>query len=167
MFEESPERLCLFAERVMAAPESLASGRVLPGGLDPIALHPPKALFSAARNIEDGGSLTIMATALVETGSRMDETIAEELGRLAGMRLRLDRDLAHHRIFPAADVNASGTQQEQILLGTEEYAIVSRLREILRRMDRRQAIEVLLGKLAETKTNSEFLLQVSKTTSGG
>ncbi|GAA4619466.1 hypothetical protein GCM10023195_88020 [Actinoallomurus liliacearum] len=146
----------------LAAP---ASGRVLPGGLDPIALHPPKALFSAARNIEDGGSLTIMATALVETGSRMDETIAEELGRLAGMRLRLDRDLAHHRIFPALDVNASGTQQEQILLAPEEHAIVSRLHEMLRRMDRRQAIEALLAKLTETKSNAEFLLQLSR--SGG
>ncbi len=148
----------------LAAP---ASGRILSGGVDAAALYPPKKFFGAARNIENGGSLTILATALVETGSKMDEVIFEEFKGTGNMELRLNRSLADKRIFPAVDVNGSGTRREEILMARDEMAIVYKLRRVLGALDTQQAIELLLGKLRETKTNVEFLLQVQKTTPGG
>lgn len=139
-----------------------ASGRLLPGGLDPLSLYPVTSLFTAARNVEGGGSLTVLATSLVGTGSRMDETVAEELGRLATMRLRLNRDIAARRIFPAFDLHVSGTQNEDLLLAAEELALVTRLQAAVRSMDRQQALEFLMHKLGETKSNIEFLLSVAK-----
>lgn len=141
-----------------------ASGRILSGGVDSTALYPPKKFFGAARNIEDGGSLTILATALVETGSRMDEVIFEEFKGTGNMELKLDRRLADKRIFPAVDVDASGTRKEELLLGAEELKIVWKLRRVLHALDQQQSIELLLNKLRETKSNYEFLLQVQKTT---
>ena len=140
------------------------SGRILSGGVDSAALYPPKRFFGAARNIENGGSLTILATALVETGSRMDEVIFEEFKGTGNMELKLDRKLADKRIFPAVDVDASGTRKEEILMAPDELKIVWKLRRVLHALDQQQAIELLLGKLRETKTNVEFLLQVQKTT---
>ncbi|RBM20445.1 transcription termination factor Rho [Streptomyces sp. PT12] len=145
----------------LAAP---ASGRILSGGVDSAALYPPKKFFGAARNIEDGGSLTILATALVETGSRMDEVIFEEFKGTGNMELKLDRKLADKRIFPAVDVDASGTRKEEILMGSEELAIVWKLRRVLHALDQQQAIELLLDKMKQTKSNAEFLLQIQKTT---
>ncbi|WP_425246434.1 transcription termination factor Rho [Streptomyces sp. NEAU-NA10] len=145
----------------LAAP---ASGRILSGGVDSTALYPPKRFFGAARNIEDGGSLTILATALVDTGSRMDEVIFEEFKGTGNMELKLDRKLADKRIFPAVDVDASGTRKEEILLGNEELAIVWKLRRVLHALDQQQAIELLLDKMKQTKSNAEFLLQIQKTT---
>ncbi|MFD7814146.1 transcription termination factor Rho [Streptomyces sp. NPDC059785] len=145
----------------LAAP---ASGRILSGGVDSTALYPPKRFFGAARNIEDGGSLTILATALVDTGSRMDEVIFEEFKGTGNMELKLDRKLADKRIFPAVDVDASGTRKEEILLGGEELAIVWKLRRVLHALDQQQAIELLLDKMKQTKSNAEFLLQIQKTT---
>jgi len=148
----------------LAAP---ASGRILSGGVDAAALYPPKRFFGAARNIEDGGSLTILATALVETGSKMDEVIFEEFKGTGNMELRLNRSLADKRIFPAVDVNASGTRREEILMARDELQVVYKLRRVLGALDQQQAIELLLGKLRDTKSNVEFLLQVQKTTPGG
>ncbi|MPY49525.1 transcription termination factor Rho [Streptomyces acidicola] len=145
----------------LAAP---ASGRILSGGVDSTALYPPKRFFGAARNIEDGGSLTILATALVDTGSRMDEVIFEEFKGTGNAELKLDRKLADKRIFPAVDVDASGTRKEEILLGNEELAIVWKLRRVLHALDQQQAIELLLDKMKQTKSNAEFLLQIQKTT---
>ncbi|MFJ6603523.1 transcription termination factor Rho [Streptomyces lydicus] len=145
----------------LAAP---ASGRILSGGVDSTALYPPKKFFGAARNIEDGGSLTILATALVETGSRMDEVIFEEFKGTGNMELKLDRKLADKRIFPAVDVDASGTRKEEILMGSDELAIVWKLRRVLHALDQQQAIELLLDKMKQTKSNAEFLLQIQKTT---
>ncbi|MFF5256896.1 transcription termination factor Rho [Streptomyces leeuwenhoekii] len=145
----------------LAAP---ASGRILSGGVDSTALYPPKRFFGAARNIEDGGSLTILATALVDTGSRMDEVIFEEFKGTGNMELKLDRKLADKRIFPAVDVDASGTRKEEILLGAEELGIVWKLRRVLHALDSQQAIELLLDKMKQTKSNAEFLLQIQKTT---
>ncbi|MGK5731156.1 transcription termination factor Rho [Streptomyces sp. URMC 124] len=145
----------------LAAP---ASGRILSGGVDSTALYPPKKFFGAARNIEDGGSLTILATALVETGSRMDEVIFEEFKGTGNMELKLDRKLADKRIFPAVDVDPSGTRKEEILLGGEELAIVWKLRRVLHALDSQQAIELLLDKMKQTKSNAEFLMQIAKTT---
>ncbi|MEU7578213.1 transcription termination factor Rho [Streptomyces sp. NPDC041068] len=145
----------------LAAP---ASGRILSGGVDSTALYPPKRFFGAARNIEDGGSLTILATALVDTGSRMDEVIFEEFKGTGNMELKLDRKLADKRIFPAVDVDASGTRKEEILLGSDELAIVWKLRRVLHALDQQQAIELLLDKMKQTKSNAEFLLQIQKTT---
>ncbi|WP_240135015.1 transcription termination factor Rho [Streptomyces sp. MUM 178J] len=145
----------------LAAP---ASGRILSGGVDSTALYPPKRFFGAARNIEDGGSLTILATALVDTGSRMDEVIFEEFKGTGNMELKLDRKLADKRIFPAVDVDASGTRKEEILLGGEELGIVWKLRRVLHALDQQQAIELLLDKMKQTKSNAEFLLQIQKTT---
>ncbi|WP_407675010.1 transcription termination factor Rho [Phaeacidiphilus oryzae] len=145
----------------LAAP---ASGRILSGGVDSTALYPPKKFFGAARNIENGGSLTILATALVETGSRMDEVIFEEFKGTGNMELKLDRKLADKRIFPAVDVDASGTRKEEILMGSEELAIVWKLRRVLHALDQQQAIELLLDKMKETKSNGEFLMQIAKTT---
>ncbi len=145
----------------LAAP---ASGRILSGGVDSTALYPPKRFFGAARNIEHGGSLTILATALVETGSRMDEVIFEEFKGTGNMELKLDRRLADKRVFPAVDVDASGTRKEELLMTPEELKIVWKLRRVLHALDQQQAIELLLGKLRETQSNYEFLLQVQKTT---
>jgi transcription termination factor Rho len=141
-----------------------ASGRILSGGVDSAALYPPKKFFGAARNIEDGGSLTVIATALVETGSRMDEVIFEEFKGTGNMELKLDRRMADKRIFPAVDVDASGTRKEEILLAPEELKIVWKLRRVLHALEPQQAIELLLTKLRDTKTNLEFLMQVQKTT---
>ncbi|WP_435852719.1 transcription termination factor Rho [Streptomyces vietnamensis] len=147
----------------LAAP---ASGRILSGGVDSTALYPPKRFFGAARNIEDGGSLTILATALVDTGSRMDEVIFEEFKGTGNMELKLDRKLADKRIFPAVDVDASGTRKEEILLGSDELSITWKLRRVLHALDQQQAIELLLDKMKQTKSNGEFLLQIQKTTPG-
>jgi len=145
----------------LAAP---ASGRILSGGVDSTALYPPKRFFGAARNIENGGSLTILATALVETGSRMDEVIFEEFKGTGNMELKLDRKLADKRIFPSVDVDASGTRKEELLMAPDELKIVWKLRRVLHALDQQQAIELLLTKLRETKSNLEFLLQIQKTT---
>jgi transcription termination factor Rho len=145
----------------LAAP---ASGRILSGGVDSSALYPPKRFFGAARNIEHGGSLTIISTALVETGSRMDEVIFEEFKGTGNMELRLRRDLADKRIFPAVDVDASGTRREEILVSREELAVMWQLRRVLSALEPQQAIELLLDKLKSTKSNIEFLMQVQKTT---
>ncbi|CAM5468143.1 putative Transcription termination factor Rho [Streptomyces afghaniensis 772] [Streptomyces afghaniensis] len=145
----------------LAAP---ASGRILSGGVDSTALYPPKRFFGAARNIEDGGSLTILATALVDTGSRMDEVIFEEFKGTGNAELKLDRKLADKRIFPAVDVNASGTRKEEILLASDELSIVWKLRRVLHALDQQQAVELLLDKMKQTKSNAEFLMQIQKTT---
>ncbi len=145
----------------LAAP---ASGRILSGGVDSTALYPPKKFFGAARNIENGGSLTILATALVETGSRMDEVIFEEFKGTGNMELKLDRRLADKRIFPAVDVDASGTRKEELLMSNDELKIVWKLRRVLHALDQQQSIELLLGKLRENDNNLDFLLQVQKTT---
>ncbi|MDQ0371746.1 transcription termination factor Rho [Cellulomonas humilata] len=147
----------------LAAP---ASGRILSGGVDASALYPPKRFFGAARNIEHGGSLTILASALVETGSKMDEVIFEEFKGTGNMELRLSRSLADKRIFPAVDVNASGTRREEILMPHDELKIIYKLRRVMGALDQTQAIELLIGKLKDTKSNVEFLLQVQKTTPG-
>ena len=147
----------------IAAP---ASGRILSGGVDSAALYPPKKFFGAARNIEDGGSLTILATALVETGSKMDEVIFEEFKGTGNMELKLDRRFADKRIFPAVDIDASGTRKEEILMGPEELNIVWKLRRVLHALDSQQALELLLEKMKGTKSNAEFLMQVQKTTVG-
>lgn len=145
----------------LAAP---ASGRIMSGGVDSSALYPPKKFFGAARNIENGGSLTILATALVDTGSKMDEVIFEEFKGTGNMELRLDRRLADKRLYPAVDVNPSGTRREEILLGREELAIMWKLRRVLTALDSQQALELLLSKLKDTKRNAEFLMQIQKTT---
>ena len=147
----------------IAAP---ASGRILSGGVDSAALYPPKKFFGAARNIEDGGSLTILATALVDTGSRMDEVIFEEFKGTGNMELILDRRLADKRIFPAVNVVASGTRKEEILMGSEELNIVWKLRRVLHALEPQAALELLLEKMTGTKSNVEFLMQIQKTTSG-
>ncbi|MFI6443064.1 transcription termination factor Rho [Kitasatospora sp. NPDC050543] len=147
----------------LAAP---ASGRILSGGVDSTALYPPKKFFGAARNIENGGSLTILATALVETGSRADEVVFEEFKGTGNMELKLDRKLSDKRIFPAVDVDASSTRKEEILLGKEELAVTWKLRRVLHALDSQQAIELLLDKMKQTKSNAEFLMQIAKTTPG-
>jgi transcription termination factor Rho len=146
----------------LAAP---ASGRILSGGVDSSALYPPKRFFGAARNIEHGGSLTILATALVETGSKMDEVIFEEFKGTGNMELRLSRSLADRRIFPAIDVNPSGTRREEILMANEELKIVWKLRRVLSALDQQQGIELLIDRLKKSKSNVEFLMQVQKTSS--
>ncbi|WP_347107820.1 transcription termination factor Rho [Paenarthrobacter sp. S56] len=147
----------------LAAP---ASGRILSGGVDSAALYPPKRFFGAARNIENGGSLTILATALVETGSKMDEVIFEEFKGTGNMELRLSRQLADKRIFPAVDVNASGTRREENLLSAEEVKIMWKLRRVLSGLEQQQSLELLTNKIRETQSNVEFLMQVQKTTLG-
>ncbi|RAX50091.1 transcription termination factor Rho [Arthrobacter sp. AQ5-05] len=147
----------------LAAP---ASGRILSGGVDSSALYPPKRFFGAARNIENGGSLTILATALVETGSKMDEVIFEEFKGTGNMELRLSRKLADKRIFPAVDVNESGTRREEKLLSPDEVRIMWRLRRVLSGLDTQQALETLTGKIRETSSNAEFLMLINKTTLG-
>jgi transcription termination factor Rho len=139
-----------------------ASGRILSGGVDSAALYPPKRFFGAARNIENGGSLTILATALVETGSKMDEIIFEEFKGTGNMELRLSRSLADKRIFPAVDINASGTRREEMLMGPDETKVTWKLRRALAGLEQQQAVEMVLSRLKETQSNVEFLMQVQK-----
>jgi transcription termination factor Rho len=147
----------------LAAP---ASGRILSGGVDSSALYPPKRFFGAARNIEDGGSLTILATALVETGSKMDEVIFEEFKGTGNMELRLSRQLADKRIFPAVDVNASGTRREEMLMGIDETKINWKLRRALAGLETQQALELVLTQLKDTSSNVEFLMKIQKSLPG-
>jgi transcription termination factor Rho len=147
----------------LAAP---ASGRILSGGVDSAALYPPKKFFGAARNIENGGSLTILATALIESGSKMDEVIFEEFKGTGNMEIRLRRDFADKRLFPAIDAVQSGTRREELLMSNEELQIVWKLRRVLSGLESQQALELLLGRLKKTQTNIEFLMQVQKTTPG-
>ena len=145
----------------LAAP---ASGRILSGGVDSAALYPPKKFFGAARNVENGGSLTILATALVETGSKMDEVIFEEFKGTGNMELRLRREMADKRIFPAIDAVASGTRREEQLMTREELAIMWKLRRVLSGLDDQAALEMLVNRLKKTQTNLEFLHVISRTT---
>ena len=145
----------------LAAP---ASGRILSGGVDASALYPPKKFFGAARNLSEGGSLTIIASALVETGSKMDEVIFEEFKGTGNMELRLSRQLAERRIFPAIDLNASGTRREELLFAPEELRIMWKLRRVLGTLDQQQGLELVLDKLKETQSNAEFLMLIQKTT---
>ncbi len=145
----------------LAAP---ASGRILSGGVDSTALYPPKRFLGAARNIENGGSLTIIASALVETGSTMDTVIFEEFKGTGNAEVKLDRRLADKRVFPAVDVNASSTRKEELLMSPDELAIVIKLRRVLAGLEPQQALELLLGQLKKTRNNIEFLMQVQKTT---
>ncbi|MCZ2838757.1 transcription termination factor Rho [Modestobacter sp. VKM Ac-2985] len=147
----------------LAAP---ASGRILSGGVDSTALYPPKRFLGAARNIENGGSLTIIASALVETGSTMDTVIFEEFKGTGNAEIKLDRRLADKRVFPAVDVNASGTRKEEILLSPDELAIIIKLRRVLSALEPQQALELLLDRMRKTRNNIEFLMQVQKTTLG-
>ncbi len=147
----------------LAAP---ASGRILSGGVDSAALYPPKKFFGAARNIENGGSLTILATALVETGSKMDEVIFEEFKGTGNMELRLSRQLADKRIFPAINVESSGTRREELLSARHELDIIWKLRRVLAGADDQQALETLLKRMRKTRSNAEFLVLISKTTPG-
>jgi transcription termination factor Rho len=139
-----------------------ASGRILSGGVDSTALYPPKKFFGAARNIEEGGSLTILATALVDTGSRMDEVIFEEFKGTGNMEIRLDRKLADKRIFPAIDIEMTGTRKEELLMDAAEAAAVWKLRGVLHSLDPAAAIELLIKKVRETKSNAEFLSALQK-----
>jgi len=139
-----------------------ASGRILSGGVDSTALYPPKKFFGAARNIEEGGSLTILATALVDTGSRMDEVIFEEFKGTGNMEIRLDRRLADKRIFPAIDIEMTGTRKEELLMEPAEAAAVWKLRGVLHSLDPSAAIELLIKKTRETKNNAEFLSALMK-----
>ena len=143
----------------LAAP---ASGRILSGGVDSAALYPPKKFFGAARNIENGGSLTILATALVETGSRMDEVIFEEFKGTGNMELRLDRKLANRRIYPAINIEDSSTRKEELLMEPAEAQRVWQVRSILNALDSAQKIELLIQKLKETRTNPEFLRELQR-----
>jgi transcription termination factor Rho len=147
----------------LAAP---ASGRILSGGVDSTALYPPKRFLGAARNIEDGGSLTIFATALVETGSTMDTVIFEEFKGTGNAELKLDRKIADKRIFPAIDINPSSTRKEELLLSPDELAIYHKLRRVLSGLESQQAIDLVLDRLRKTRTNIEFLMQVSKSAAG-
>jgi transcription termination factor Rho len=147
----------------LAAP---ASGRILSGGVDSAALYPPKKFFGAARNIENGGSLTILATALIESGSKMDEVIFEEFKGTGNMEIRLRRDFADKRLFPAIDAVQSGTRREELLMSKEELQIVWKLRRVLSALDGQQALELLIERLKKSHSNVEFLMQVQKTTPG-
>ncbi|MDO4887489.1 MAG: transcription termination factor Rho [Actinomycetaceae bacterium] len=148
----------------LAAP---ASGRILSGGVDAAALYPPKKFFGAARNIEDGGSLTIIASALVETGSKMDEVIFEEFKGTGNMELRLSRQLADRRIFPAVDVNASSTRREELLFSPEELKVIWQLRRALGTLDVTEASDFFLGRLRKTESNAEFLVSIMKSMQAG
>ncbi len=147
----------------LAAP---ASGRILSGGVDSTALYPPKRFLGAARNIENGGSLTILATALVETGSAGDTVIFEEFKGTGNAELRLRRDIADKRVFPAVDVDQSSTRKEELLLSPDELAVTIRLRRVLHALDPQQALDLMLDRLRKTRTNIEFLMQIAKTTPG-
>ena len=138
------------------------SGRILSGGVDSTALYPPKKFFGAARNIEEGGSLTILATALVETGSRMDEVIFEEFKGTGNWEVHLSRQLANKRIFPAMDIEKSGTRKEELLMEEKEASMVWKLRSVLHALETNAGIELLIDKLKETKSNTEFLEQMRK-----
>ena len=144
----------------LAAP---ASGRIMSGGVDSSALYPPKKFFGAARNIEDGGSLTILATALVETGSRMDEVIFEEFKGTGNWELRLRRDFADKRIYPAIDVDATSTRREELLMAKDELAVVWKLRRVLSGLEGQQGLELMLDRLKKSATNVEFLMSINKT----
>jgi transcription termination factor Rho len=145
-----------------------ASGRILSGGVDSTALYPPKRFFGAARNIEEGGSLTILGTALVETGSRMDEVIFEEFKGTGNMELRLDRKLADKRVYPAIDIEASGTRKEELLFDKDELAQVWKLRRVILALAEPAAgLELLIDRLKNTKSNADFLADVAKTTQPG
>jgi transcription termination factor Rho len=146
---------------------SPASGRILSGGVDSTALYPPKRFLGAARNIEEGGSLTIIATAMVETGSTGDTVIFEEFKGTGNAELKLDRKISERRVFPAVDVNPSGTRKDELLLSPDEFSVVHKLRRVLSGLDSHQAIDLLMSQLRKTKNNYEFLVQVSKTTPGG
>jgi transcription termination factor Rho len=139
-----------------------SSGKVLTGGVDAHALHRPKRFFGAARNIEEGGSLTILATALVETGSKMDEVIYEEFKGTGNMEIHLDRRIAEKRVFPAININRSGTRREELLIGQEELQKVWILRKFLHSMDEIEAMEFVLGRMQSSKTNQEFFDQMKK-----
>ncbi|MGH2812228.1 MAG: transcription termination factor Rho [Actinomycetota bacterium] len=139
-----------------------ASGRVLSGGVDSTALYPPKKFFGAARNIEEGGSLTVIATALVETGSKMDEVIFEEFKGTGNWELRLDRRASEKRLFPAINIEASGTRKEELLLSKDELAASWRLRRVLHALEDLQALEMLIDQMRTTKGNAEFLEKISK-----
>src|SRR5204863_7239074 len=135
---------------------SPASGRILSGGVDSTALYPPKRFLGAARNIEEGGSLTIIATAMVETGSTGDTVMFEEFKGTGNAEVKLDRKIADRRIFPAIDIDPSGTRKEEILLAPDELAIVHKLRKVLHALDSQQALDLLLDRLKKTRTNVEF-----------
>ncbi len=143
----------------LAAP---ASGKILSGGIDSTALYPPRRFFGAARNIEEGGSLTIIASTLVETGSRMDDGIFEEFKGTGNWEIRLDRGLSEKRIFPAINVEASGTRKEELLMSTEELALVWRLRRVLHALDPGASLELLIDKIRATKSNEQFLKEIAK-----
>jgi transcription termination factor Rho len=145
---------------------SPASGRILSGGVDSTALYPPKRFLGAARNIENGGSLTIIATAMVETGSTGDTVIFEEFKGTGNAELKLDRKIAERRVFPAVDVNPSGTRKDELLLSPDEAAVLHKLRRVLSGLDSHQAIDLLIDRLKKSKSNLEFLMQVSKTAPG-
>ena len=147
----------------LAAP---ASGRILSGGVDSTALYPPKRFLGAARNIENGGSLTIIATALVETGSAGDQVIYEEFKGTGNAELKLDRKIADKRTFPAIDVDQSSTRKEEILLSPDELVVTIKLRRVLHALETQQAIDLLLDRLKKTRNNIEFLMQIAKTTPG-
>jgi transcription termination factor Rho len=147
----------------LAAP---ASGRILSGGIDSTALYPPKRFLGAARNIENGGSLTIIANALVETGSMMDTVIFEEFKGTGNAELKLDRKIADKRVYPAIDIDPSGTRKEEILLAPDELGIIHKLRKVLHSLDSQAALDLLLDRLKQTRTNTEFLMQIAKTTPG-
>ena len=138
-----------------------ASGRTLSGGLDPAALHKPKRFFGAARNTEDAGSLTILATALVETGSRMDDVIFEEFKGTGNMEVHLDRALSEKRIFPAIDINKSGTRKEELLLSKEELDTIFALRKAMSNMNTQEMTEQIMEQIVTTKNNAEFLERVN------
>ena len=144
-----------------------ASGKILTGGIDSAALYPPRRFFGAARNIEEGGSVTIIASALVETGSRMDDGIFEEFKGTGNMELRLDRQLSEKRLFPAINVDASSTRKEELLLPPEELALVIRLRRVLHALEPGAALELLIDKLRATKSNEQFLKDIAKAPAGG
>ncbi len=145
---------------------SPASGRILSGGVDSTALYPPKRFLGAARNIENGGSLTIIATAMVETGSTGDTVIFEEFKGTGNAELKLDRKIAERRVFPAVDVNPSGTRRDDLLMSPDEAAVIHKLRRVLSGLDSHQAIDLLIDRLKKSKSNIEFLMQVSKTAPG-
>jgi transcription termination factor Rho len=144
-----------------------ASGRILSGGVDSTALYPPKKFFGAARNIEEGGSLTIVATALIETGSRMDEVIFEEFKGTGNMELRLDRKLAERRIYPSIDVEASSTRHEELLFDRNQLQQVWKLRRVLNALEEGKGLELLMDKIRTTKSNDEFLAEIAKAPTPG
>jgi transcription termination factor Rho len=169
MIIEKAKRMVEFGEDVVILLDSITrlarayntevphSGKILSGGVDANALHKPKRFFGAARNIEEGGSLTILATALVDTGSRMDEVIFEEFKGTGNMEVHLDRRLVDKRIWPAVDVNSSGTRKEELLLSPDELRRIYILRKVLSDMNPIEAMELLTGRMVRTKSNAEFL----------